>query len=238
MIKLSHYTNIDSLEKILESNSFKFNSLRNMNDPFEGRAIDFKNFSNILFCSSWTKDNSKNGVKYMWENYTRNKCGVRITLPKNPFKKYLLEGERIINECNAKSLIPPKYYSFICGAKPPYMENDLFKISYTDDFKQYLPKITNGNYIEVQKLGLFKSKKWEKEKEWRYLITAIPYWLWMYDNTTIDEGLSQFNLQEIFVDLKDGIIEQMEVLPSKNLSKKNMEFLKRLRDKYNFKIIE
>lgn len=236
MNSLSHYTNIESLEKILESNSFKFNSLKNMNDPLEGRAVDFKNFANVLFCSSWTKDKSKKGVDYMWDNYTIKGKGIRITLPINPFKEHVLKGERINNEHNIKSILPPRYYDFIVETKIGTMKN-LRKVIYDNDIENCFPNVIGGDYLQFYKLGIFKTKKWKKEEEWRYLMTCIPYWIINYTPQTLDEGLSNFTLNEVYIDLKDNIIESMSVLPSKTLSEENLNKLISLSNKYKFKII-
>lgn len=236
MNRLSHYTNITALEKILKSNRFKFNSLKNMNDKLEGRSRDVRGLYNVIFCSSWCNDNSKSGIEYMWKNYTKEGEGIRINLPINPFREHEVKGFHISSEgCIPKSILPPEYYPIMIEGRFEGLEN-LVKINYTNDIEHCFPEINNNKYIQIYKLGKHKTKKWKIEKEWRYILYCMPRAIINYFPNTMEDFFDSFCIGCIYVDLKEDIFKQAEILASKNLTKENIEKLDELSSKYGFKV--
>lgn len=235
LTKLEHYTNIDSLEKILESKSIKFNALKNMNDKLEGKARDYMGFDNIIFCSSWTKDSSKKGRKYMWDNYTKKETGVRITMPSNPFKLHKYRGDGIL-ECESKTILPPKYFSVLVPNDLIEFNQLLNKVVYTDDIENCFPKVVSEDFLKINKLGLHKTTEWKPEKEWRYLLRCIPRKCINFNKESLEVLLKSIDIDEIFIDLKDEIIPNIEVTASPTLNKNNIEKLLDIGNEYNIKI--
>ena len=83
---LYHYTTLDKLALILRNRTIRLNPLDKMDDLQENMTSDVKNFGRIFFASSWTEEATESIP--MWKMYASMESGVRIGLPKNPFKRY------------------------------------------------------------------------------------------------------------------------------------------------------
>lgn len=81
---LYHYTNLDSLALILKNRTIRFSPLNKMDDLQETESSDVHNIGQIIYISSWTKDEEESIP--MWNMYTSLVSGVRIKLPEMPFK--------------------------------------------------------------------------------------------------------------------------------------------------------
>lgn len=85
---LYHYTSIDAIKEIVDSQKNRFTRLDLLNDPYEG-IVDFediKEYPNInqkvIYCSCWTPETSESVI--LWTIYTKMK-GVRIKVKSNLF---------------------------------------------------------------------------------------------------------------------------------------------------------
>lgn len=83
---LYHYTSIETLALILKNKIICFNHLLNVDDLEEANTQDMVNFGECINGSCWTED-SEESIP-LWNVYTPNMKGVRMGLPKFPFKKY------------------------------------------------------------------------------------------------------------------------------------------------------
>ena len=83
---LYHYTNLFAFASIIKNRSIRFSPLSKMDDINDGQSKDFETISQYVFASSWTYSNEES-IPF-WAMYTNDMHGVRIGLPKNPFKKY------------------------------------------------------------------------------------------------------------------------------------------------------
>ena len=212
---LYHYTNIESLALILKNKTFRLNSLNNMDDLEENMTADVKNVGMFTYISSWT-DSSRESIA-LWKQYTNTTTGVRIELPKNPFKKYsvknmlspsLLKQMNITDE-NIKSIIrldkmlASKYFTQVLTG-----DDILFKVLYTEDEDKILPKIysydaaTDSGTLALGEVGKYKRYDWNYQKEWRYIIQFLP------ENvlTVLTDGGKSF--QKVFVDIMNGTAKQ------------------------------
>lgn len=214
---LSHYTNVDTLEIILETMTIKLNKLEFMNDSNEGRNIEGFKTEKILYSSSWSEDKSECGIGEMWEKYTTKGCGIRITTERYPFKKYDVKGDNIINDSGIRLrtyLNPKKYKYYIDSTQLRHISSDykmLRRIEYTDDVSKYMPSSVeeNNNFtnIKLHKLGIYKEKMWENELEWRYLVSLIPKCIMdnsiaQYDFKKQIDIVGELNPNSIYLDLK------------------------------------
>ena len=94
---LYHYTSLETLALILSNKTICFNNLLNVDDIEEAETQDMGNFGRFLYVSCWT-DDEKESIP-LWNLYTPNMHGVRIKLPKFPFKKYSYKkGEFFLKE--------------------------------------------------------------------------------------------------------------------------------------------
>lgn len=82
---LYHYTNLFAFASIIKNRSIRFSPLSKMDDINDGQSKDFETISQYVFASSWTYSNEES-IPF-WAMYTNDMHGVRIGLPKNPFKK-------------------------------------------------------------------------------------------------------------------------------------------------------
>lgn len=139
-------------------------------------------------------------------------------------------------------LMSKSYYS------PQAWGGDILKeIQYTDDQSLLEPKVsetTDSNIIiDIGKLGIYKSKYWEFQKEWRYIMSFIPL-----DFKGGPEGISQsINLtaQKILLGIENPpfkyydltidseFYSKMEITCSPKITAGNRIILKDLVEKYN-----
>ena len=110
---LYHYTNVSSLAMILQNQNIKFNPLTVLDDSEEEQIQDAQKYAKYCFVSSWTDDEHESIP--MWNMYTNMAEGVRIRLPKNPFREYFLtkddfyymQPEYTVTGDGFKIIIPP-----------------------------------------------------------------------------------------------------------------------------------
>ena len=136
-----------------------------MDDINDGQSKDFETISQYVFASSWTYSNEES-IPF-WAMYTNDMHGVRIGLPKNPFKKYTWKENPYHNSNFAKENTFPISEKKAKGENyfisPFYEEFFSVKVNYSDDEDKLNPCIkkkirciyrTSG-HIKI-KLGNFK----------------------------------------------------------------------------------
>lgn len=191
---LYHYTSLETLALILKNKTIRFNNLMYVDDIEEAKTADMGNFGRYIYLSCWTED-SEESIP-LWQMYTPNMHGVRIKLPKYPFKKYsYARGEYYFTE-DVDTYI--NYEEIFNENKIQIVSSDprLLKVVYTNDSSLLFPKVKfesckgateaflatsameelgnyNCEYI-MKDLGCYKRMNWQFQKEWRYLITAFP----------------------------------------------------------------
>ena len=191
---LYHYTSIETLALILSNNTICFNNLLYVDDMEEAETSDMGKFGRFVYVSCWTSDD-KESIP-LWNLYTPDMHGVRIRLPKFPFKRYSYKkGDFFLSEdvetyINEEELYNENKIS-IAGLQPR-----LIPVEYTEDLKKLYPTVRTvsspseyekylqsgdlkrGGEINVSysfsDIGKYKRKEWEFQKEWRYIITVTP----------------------------------------------------------------
>ncbi|MBZ9692419.1 DUF2971 domain-containing protein [Clostridium sp. M14] len=190
---LYHYTSIETLALILSSKSICFNNLLNVDDIEESNTNDMGLFGKYINISCWT-DDSEESIP-LWNLYTPNMHGVRIGLPKFPFKKYhFTKGQYELGEDVDTYINLAKIYednkASIVSQMPEFC-----KIEYTDDNEKLYPTIRACNNLQALKkfietgekindnlevkysfgpLGKCKRTNWTFQKEVRYIINCAP----------------------------------------------------------------
>lgn len=180
---IHHYTTIDNLALILESRKIRFTRLDLLDDIKEISGLDNKllKLSTSIFVSSWTEDHEENIP--LWEMYASLNNGVRITMPKDMFKKHLISAFSEQNHGLTGNMDSPftKEEVFYNGK---YLIVNIFdsrrgdfykKVEYRDDFKCIYNSLIKESVNEVKidcmwDLGKYKSRKWEFQKEVRFTI--------------------------------------------------------------------
>lgn len=159
---LFHYTSVETLALILKSKQIKFSRLDLVNDPKEGIANDYGNFSQYIFVSCWTDHLEENIA--LWNIYTPKGKGVRIGF-EFPVLKQFSQNGALIDDAE----IDKGDYLLMPNIEP------ITKVEYSDDpIKLYPPIIGNGT-IQPTLLGKYKSTLWQFESEYRYILFAIPH---------------------------------------------------------------
>jgi len=193
---LYHYTSLQTLALILHNRTFCFNNLLFVDDIEEPETSDMGKFGRFVYVSCWTDDKEESIP--LWNMYTPDMHGVRIRMPKFPFKKRRYQkGQFFLSEDVETYIDIQKIYdenrASIVATAP-----HLIKVEYTEDDNKLFPQIRvesfdgalqkfleakdmaeikDGN-IEVsysfKDMGRYKRKNWKFQKEWRYIITSSP----------------------------------------------------------------
>ena len=253
---LFHYTSLERLAQILKNRTIRLSSLESMDDLQERKARDIDNFGRFFFASCWTEENTESIP--MWNMYTDIRAGVRIALPKNPFKRHhttvdgltsVLETPPLSNSTNEANtfldladLYKNKYFS------PQAWSGDiLFQIIYTDDINLLEPHIVfrseNTINLQTSTFGRYKNTYWDFQKEWRYLMLFIP----MPFGTDVDLMNYEFNLtinrmaldqqaapfDHYDLDIDPEMFKKMIITKSPKLSEGNQILLDSIVKEYN-----
>ncbi len=255
---LYRYTSLENLALILKNHTIRLNPLDLMDDPQEQRTQDVENIGRFVFISSWTEE-AKEDIP-MWKMYTDLHSGVRIKLPKNPFKRSktsieslsnIFSGYYVTSEGNDKEidtfmdlaeLIRKRIFS-----NQAWKGEILHQIEYTDDFSLLEPAILDrtgeGLQIKLDKLGKYKNSYWQFEKEWRYILVFTKLDL----SSGVENAMNQFNISMLNMsngtetplirhydlEIAQEYFANIEITPSPQMSIGNRILLETLVEKYN-----
>lgn len=219
-----HYTTIQSLALILDSKKIRFTRIDCLDDIKEIDGLP-EAFKTAAFVSCWTEDEKENIS--LWSLYTQMK-GVRISLPREMFNKYLIKAGDYGNWGYASDTVTPLPLEkirtddyVICN---PFWLDDGFykKITYSDSFvekrKQLYEENLNRdiNLKAVQNLFIHKDSIWEFQKESRFYLIANPLPPLKFFKDRETQMLSISTLMEntltfIDVDLNETVLENIIV---------------------------
>jgi len=175
---LYHYTSIENFALILKNKNIRFTSLNNVDDLTEGSNKESEKVGSYFFVSCWT-DDAKESLPF-WNMYTPQMKGVKIKLPVNLFKIHRVEAKwkRDFKDGFYNSIVPQgktegRNYWVI-----PTLNDYLKKVTYTDDENKLYPEIkifeNRDTKFNLETIGLYKSKHWEFQSEWRYILKIFP----------------------------------------------------------------
>lgn len=228
---LYHYTNITTLALILKSKKIRLSTLNTVDDISETKSTDLVNFGQYVFVTCWTSLEEESLP--FWHMYTKDMSGVRIKLPNKMFIEY---PNRDVPEYGFKTdntgffAVPFEEANLSNYIILPSIANEFYPIEYTDDKSLLYPKLYKVNSdksksVAIQKLGVYKSKHWSFQSEWRFRLNIIPG-IPMKKNThsdpseltryinaasAIEEGKS-IGIDEYFLKLNDEAFSQMEIM--------------------------
>lgn len=168
MEKIYHYTSFETFKKIIETRSFRFNSLANVDDAQEGVLLDCTSQAPYTYVSCWTKDESENIP--LWQMYVKSPFAVRIGVCPSILKPQFFKKHFISNHNNRNA------YVFLIHRGDERGSEFLSDITYKEQpciqmFKNLYGMVTE-DYAQIY--GLSKSKHWEFQKEVRFIIQAAP----------------------------------------------------------------
>ncbi len=176
-----HYTSIETLALILKNKKIRFNSLKNVDDINETHFSDEDdiNLSPNTLISCWTNNDFENLA--FWNMYTPNMQGVRVKLPKEIFNIYSFTTYNDIYVKSGQfipiSLVPQEECFNENYWILPFNEY-FFEVEYTDDASLLRPQIFKKDILdytfESSKIGRYKSRIWEFQKEVRFKLFILP----------------------------------------------------------------
>lgn len=220
---IHHYTNIESLAMILSTRKIRFNRLDRMDDLEEGRVeAQGIPLGKYTYVSCWTEDEEESIP--LWNMYAGKEMGVRISLPQDMFRDYsFLDGFcglDVSEKCQSMDSNPISLIWKIPGSE--YKNKNYLiipiesnkpttfyqRIQYVDDVlsmtKQLAEQVDEDveSYynLDLGNVGTLKHRRWEFQKESRFLIRIIP----------TNGEISLFKPQEWLAKLKDAFDTKME----------------------------
>ncbi|QES90344.1 hypothetical protein [Rhizosphaericola mali] len=256
-----HYTSIDTLARILDSQSIRFNRLDKLDDMEEGSGIpDY--IRSWVFTSCWTESSEENIA--LWKMYADRYVGkgVRIALPRDMFKIYNISvkkiedniGFRCISKTNFyQSYLPfddlcsADYFTFLSSNTDQNINSTFYKrIIYDKDYKQKnfdLIKADiakNTTSFAIPEMGQYKSPIWEFQKESRFTLFFLP--LIRNKDLSIKEKYELLprtltipkssELQDYYLKLDENILNHIKVRLSPLAKDSDKIIVKALLDKY------
>lgn len=157
-----HYTNLDSLLKILSSQSFRLTQLALLNDLEEEDRID-KIMKNKVFAACF--NHSSDESIPLWKIYSKDKYGLRLGFPSISFFENH-DSYFLIND-DKKMLFLDKDWET--------KDACIVDIEYVDDpyrYFNYMDPLDTGAKISYPiDIGLIKRKAWDFEFETRARVT-------------------------------------------------------------------
>lgn len=255
---LYHYTGLETLALILRNRTIRFTRLDKVDDPQEQRSADSQNLGKMKLVSSWTSADEESIP--MWREYAGAECGVRIQMKSHPFKLYSVSTESL-SKLSPDALLNAlggsfdglhlpledfwnRNYYFFEMARDIEM---LHEVEYTNEEILLFPKVIsafeNGGYnADLNALGVHKTMAWSYQKEWRYILTAVPIGIESIINGRLDQ-LQRAN--DVMLDkcdpgvptyfdlvISDEAFSSMKIVSSPKMTPGNRVILDALVEKY------
>lgn len=255
---LYHYTSLETLALILRYRTIRFSRLDMVDDPQEQRSADSQNLGKMKLISCWTSSDEESIP--MWREYAGAECGVRIQMKSYPFKQYSVSNESL-NKLSSKAVLNApggsfdglhlpledfwdKNYLFFETARNIEM---LHEVEYTNDESLLFPKVIkafeNGGLVaDLNAPGVHKTTAWSYQKEWRYILTAVPIGIDSVINGRLDQIV---RANDVILDKRDpGIppyydlvisdeaFSSMKIVSSPKMTPGNRVILNTLIEKY------
>lgn len=255
---LYHYASLDTLALILHNRTIRFSRLDKVDDPQEQRSADSQNLGKMKLVSCWTSSDEESIP--MWREYAGAECGVRIQMKSYPFKQYSVSNDSLnmlSSEAVLKALggsfdglhLPledfwDKNYHFFETARDREI---LHEVEYTNDESLLFPKVINtfgngGLVADLNALGVHKTTAWSYQKEWRYILTAVPIGIDSVINGRLDQIV---RANDVILDkcdpgippyydlvISDEAFSSMKIVSSPKMTNGNRVILDALIEKY------
>ena len=187
---IRHYTSLSTLALILKHKTIRFNRLDRVDDISESTAYGRYDLSKYLFVSSWTSSSVESIPQ--WEQYADKMTGVRLSLPRSPFKFRRInpiESEGVLDSAGLGVPAPlpwDRAFNDDYLLMPTYNDPDHFEheVEYVPDpAAQYEGMVTEVvgedgsvriSINNTKMMGRYKSEVWAHQEEVRYVLFAMP----------------------------------------------------------------
>jgi hypothetical protein len=183
-----HYTSIETLALILESQVLRFNRLDRVRDLSEARTSAGIHFGQVFFVSCWTAEETESIP--LWEMSGDRCCGVRVGLPSYPFAEYELDPPPEWNFTKGGRLVSPIPLGEIFAGSHLIVTQFLNRrefggsVRYVDDVQAEYDSAVSwqplpGNSVKLKVLDPFglarlKGSAWRFEAEHRFVLLILP----------------------------------------------------------------
>jgi hypothetical protein len=240
IMKIYHYTTIESLALILKNKTLLFNRLDCVDDIEEGSVESLGiEVGKYCFVSCWT-ESSEESIP-LWKMYAGNKMGVRIGLEQNMFKTYDVQnptvGEKQLfgnMELNIPQEELGKQDYFILPLQSSAKGFFYRKVEYVDDVMAKtrdaikIQTESNGQSnasIAFGEIGKYKHKRWAFQNETRFVLTILPCNPLLYPGDKVGYYVmtalaqnKQLGFTRYFMNLADDVVNNIEITLSPNAS--------------------
>lgn len=187
---IHHYTTIDKLALILKSRKIRFSRLDGVDDLKESQTVSGIEWGKYFFVSCWTYSD-KESIP-LWQMYSKNMTGVRISLPYYPFQllpikpnpkwkiPYIVKGT-FLSPLQLDQIFTDKYFIMTS-----FLNKEKFgsKVNYINDVNTFYKdrinlQITPPNKVlltikDFMDLPLTKEKIWNFQEEYRFVLNINP----------------------------------------------------------------
>lgn len=228
--ELFHYTNIESLLKISSSLSLKFSRIDRLNDPLEKNPLSTIEFYKRIFVASFTYEKEESIP--MWKMYTQKGMGVRIDFT---FKKDSIGRNFADKNRNYKYVFPNgEHEEGLIGSpqigKAEIIIKDIVYDKNAYELDEAFLNRDNGISIIIDHCGMFKSTKWEYEKETRLALSLSNEIASKYDINFILVPISADNIDSLKIRFDPWMSEELKMCIKLGVS----EYLQKWGVKYSF----
>ncbi|EGR0026371.1 DUF2971 domain-containing protein [Vibrio alginolyticus] len=187
-MRLHHYTTIETLALILDSNKIRFNRLTNVDDTEEANLYGQYNIAPFLYVSCWTTNDVESIP--LWNMYTAGMKGVRISFDDKPFHyRKLTPDPRYCIDIQGETYSPltlNQMFNDSCFLIPNFFDKNNFgrQVEYIDDvsdiYRDAVKVSPNGDGTvnmaleSANNIAVHKNKFWQFQDEYRFTLLALP----------------------------------------------------------------
>jgi len=259
-----HYTSVDTLSLILQSNRIRFNRLDRVRDLSEARTSQGVEFGTILFVSCWSCESVESIP--LWEISALSFTGVRIGLPDYPFKLSEMKPPDSWNWVSEGEVLSPIPFDEVFTDShlilPAFLDRSKFAgdVQYVDDIQKAFDSAvswrsggdgcTSLQIRDPFSLARMKSKYYAFEKEYRFVLVILPGLPIPADGPGNPEYTRRFpnhliqclqagkgpDLQWLDVELDAQARREMEIVVGPCVSAGQQQFLDRLKREHGFQM--
>ena len=259
MMKLYHYTTIDSLAMIMSGRSIKFNRLDKVDDLEEQTDSQNVQLWKYLFVSCWT-ENPEESIP-LWRMYSGNSHGVRIGMDADMFEDNLIGGSNVpqgiphegffVSKIPAQDMFRKDFFVLPVATRLDSTKGDtLFycHIDYVDDVNEkikdaYQQTMNDASHVSSRvsygEIGKYKNKRWAFQEECRFRLVIFPYNPFLCNPDEVStiafnciQNSESVPISEYFLKLRPEVLDNIEITLHPNATVSDRVIIEALCAKY------
>lgn len=253
IMKIYHYTSIETLALILKHKTIRFNRLDRMDDPCEKNfIINQMNWSPYTYVSCWTENPAESIPQ--WHIYTDGGIGVRIGLDKDfidwdkQLTAFSVPSHQRHHKGSAKDSTgaisvmfnPTRIYrplsTEVCYNRVTYASEKEYE-NFEREIGEVSPFIDIDEKTMRKYVGYYRKDKWAFQEESRFVLYAVPFSptdavISHSDFINLIRVNSPNNVHFIDVPLKSDKLKKIEVVLGPNVDEGQTILVKALLQKF------